>query len=255
MIPEYTIVLGLDAYHLEQLEVTWPTIVKHKPSTARVRKVVFYDGAQDMEDRIDRLLHSPEVVVPWPDRAIDYGQGSTKWDSPQRHKMLAGFLYTAAKHVTTPYWLKIDTDAVATGQDDWIREEWFEGCPDVIGPPWNYTKPATQMATLDRWAERHRLFSTPPLGLEPAPGATLLKHERVAGWCNFFATDMTRWCAEKCADTVGYGQMPVPSLDGLLWYVATRSKSGVRRVRMKHYGWDVRNSMGSVREAAERALA
>lgn len=255
---EFTIVIGLDAKHLDQVRYTWPTIVKHKPTTAAARKVVFYDarnlarsGCEAIEWEITRVLN-PYKIIPWDTTGIDYGDGQDKWTNPQRHRMLAGFLYVTASHVQTPYWLKIDTDAIATGMDDWIDPAWFADTPGIVGPPWSYTKPADQMLQLDRWAADR--LNGQPLNLLPVVGASRLRHPRVAGWCNFFHTGLTTDMAGACAQSVGYGRLPVPSLDGFLWYAATRLGYGVRRVQMKTRGWDVRNSMASVQAAAEAAM-
>lgn len=256
---DFTIVIGVDAKHLDQAALTWPTIQRYKPSLLTRPRLVFYNavnlsksGRKAVEGEISRIL-SPSDIVPWDTTYIDYGTGTSKWDNPHRHRMLAGFLY-ASRHVKTPYWLKLDTDAIATGVDDWIQPDWFKWSPAIVGPPWSYTKPPDQMLKLDQWVAEHRLFSSPPLNLVPAAGASRLVHQRVAGWCNFFDTQMTQYCAEACERTVGAGKMAVPSLDGLLWYYAMRSDLPVVRVNMKRYGWDVRNSMSGIRDAVESVM-
>lgn len=261
-IPDFTIVLGLDAKHFEQLKVTWPTWKKNKPSLLRNRRVLVFCDKNELSIReLAAFLMSQDVdwsIASWPPFGVtvDYGTGTDKWDNPQRHKMLAGFLHVAAEHVVTTYWLKLDTDALATGMDDWIDPEWFEGQPGIIAPSFGYTKPPNQMERLDVWADVNGLFeNTPPLNLHPEPGATLLKHPRICGWCDFFETEFTDECARLLRYKGHKYTLPEPSLDGLMWYCAVRMGRKIRTIKPKSRGWDVRHSMSSIREAAERAMA
>ena len=266
LIPDFTIVLGVDQKHLEQLRIVWPTWKRHKPSTVLNRRiVVFFDGCdldtlddeQALKIELGEMLGTERlIIVEWPLAGVDYGKGETKWDSPQRYKMLAGFMHVAAKYCSTPYFLKIDVDAIATGMDDWIDPEWFVENPAIVGPAFSYTKPPMQMLDLDRWAQRYGLFpETEPLNLIPEPGASLLRHKRIGGWCNFFRTDFTKTVAEHCERTIGPGLMAAPSLDGLLFYAAKRMNLPIRIIHPKRLGWDVRHTMSNIAEAAGKALA
>jgi hypothetical protein len=173
--------------------------------------------------------------------------------------VLSGFVYVPARLVGTRYWLKIDTDAIALGLNDWIDEGWFRGAPAIVGHKWGFTRPGDQMLRLDKWVEHFsellpNLACRPALNLVPNEGEDRVCHPRIESWCAFFDTDFTQNCAECAASTVGYGRLPVPSQDGFLWYCATRSGRNVERVAMKNYGWAYWSTYRNVKLHAEEAL-
>lgn len=259
-VVDYTLVLGIDAKHLEQLQLVWPTWIKHKPEFLRRRVVAFFDKDQVTESDVRRVIKHPGLrLVQWPLPGVEYiGDPSSKWHHPQRYKMLSGFVHVPAFAVDTPYWLKIDTDVVATGKPDWIEPSWFASTPAIVAHRWAFTKPAAQMDQLDAWVDAHRtklipLSSNPPLNLHPQPGSDRIGHRRIISWCGFFSTLLTRIASQMASDTVGRYQLPVPSQDGYLWYVATRLGHQVIRTNMKERGWEWWSTMGNIRQAAERA--
>ncbi|KKL21208.1 hypothetical protein LCGC14_2447740, partial [marine sediment metagenome] len=151
---DYTLVCGVDAKHIRQLAWVWPTWKFHKPSLLNHPMIVFYDTSQVKEEEIRRVVDHPNLtIVPWPPKGVTYERSMEgKFGDPQRYKMLAGFVYVPWRYVQTKYWLKLDVDTVATGQDDWIDEKWFENSPAIVAQPWGFTKPPDQMQMLDKWA-------------------------------------------------------------------------------------------------------
>lgn len=262
---DYTLVVGVDRKHLEQLSHTWPSWITHKPSLLDVPMLVFHDhvGEQAVTEReVRSVLRRPHLkIVPWPaDEKIIYGgDPKSKWFHPQRYKMLAGFVHVTATHVSTPYWLKLDTDVVATGKDDWIDKRWFRGDPAIVCQKWHYTKPPNQMIELDAWVKENRdamswLASRPPLNLVPEPDANKVKHERIISWCGFFSTALTKYISEVATGICGEGMLPVPSQDGYVWYMAKRMGHVIRRVDMRSRGWQQWSSMLNVKIHAARAI-
>jgi len=165
----------------------------------------------------------------------------------------------AAERVWTDYWLKLDTDIVATGNDDWINPDWFVDDPAIVSAAWSYTKPPDQMVKLDRWAELHRdvlgiVAEKPPLNLVPKPGEVRLRHKRIISWCAFFQATLTALCAGLAKATCGPGQLPVPSQDGYMFYVAKRLGLPIMRTNMKALGWEQWHTEHNIREAVERAM-
>ena len=173
--------------------------------------------------------------------------------------MLAGFVHVPTVHVDTSYWLKLDTDVVATGNDDWVDDCWFEGDPAIVAQPWGFTKPADQVLKLDEWvlnnAEKlYDLVCEPALCLTPNEGSDRVRHKRIISWCGFFHTHFT-WSASTWAEnTCGVGKLPVPSQDGYLFYLAKRLDFGIKRVQMKKLGFEHWSTMFNVKQAAERAM-
>lgn len=237
----YTLVVGVDDYHLRQLELVWPTWKKHKTSLLKSSMIVFFDRRQVSEVAVRAVVDHPNLrTIPWPIRGLDYGgEGTNKWDNPQRAKMLSGFVYVPALFVETPYWLKLDTDVVATGVDDWIDPEWFDGNPAIVAHPWNFTKPADQMLMMDKWVVMNKdrlpkeITNSSPLDLVPIEGWDRLTHKRIISWCGFFDAQWTFEMAHLTTKNGGRYELPIASQDGFLWYLATRMGRKVVRANMK----------------------
>ena len=256
---DYTLVVGVDKAHLNQLRLTWPTWKRFKPSLCDHPMITFYDRTQiDDPDSIRDVIDHPDLVVaPWPPSNVVYVGGDSRWTDSQRTKMLSGFVYVPSRLVETDYWLKLDTDVVATGCDDWIDESWFDDNPAIVGHRWGYTKPAYQMQQLDRWVEETQplwLRDHPPLNLVPKPGASSLGHKRIISWCSFFRTDFTRQASLTAISRCGQGQLPVPSQDGYLWFFAARTQQPIKRVNMKSRGWKHCSSTSSVEKAVREIM-
>ena len=256
---DFTLVCGVDKKHLDQLKLTYPTWVKHKPSLLKRPMLIFFDRSQVKAPQID-IKHPRLQLVPWPPPGVKYEGGDDKWTNPQRYKMLAGFIHVAAGHVQTPYMLKIDTDVVATGRGNWIDRSWFKSpLNSIISHRWSYTKPANQMMELDNWAEIYKFclppFDKPPLNLRPNEGSDRLSHKRIISWCSFFEMKFIKFCSCMAERTVGRGQLPVPSQDGYLFYMAQRMGLNVIRQNFKERGWEQWTTMTNVKNAVKRALA
>ena len=152
MVP-YTLVCGADNKHLHQLAYTWPTWKKHKPDLLNVPMIVFRDKDQITDKDVRGVIDHPDLYVyPWPMGDVSYGDSSgEKWTNPQRVKMLTGFVYISSMYVKTKYWLKLDTDVVATGHPHWIDWDWFKDDPAIICHRWGFTRPPKQMLEIDAW--------------------------------------------------------------------------------------------------------
>jgi hypothetical protein len=173
--------------------------------------------------------------------------------------MLTGFVYGASLRVQTPYWLKVDTDAVANGMPDWINPDWFKDDPAIVSHPWAFTKPPDQLIQLDRWVDDHpqmlhRLHDKPSLNLHPKPGSDRVGHKRIISWCAFFDTSFTKFCVEWARNTCGWGHMPVPSQDGFMWYCAKRLELPIIRTQMKKRGWEQWMTRANIMAASRRAM-
>jgi len=263
MIPEYTTVIGVDRRHLEQLAHTWPTWQKHKSSILSHPMIVFYDYQQVSEKEVREVVEHPHLTtVPWPylPGAQFKGDGSSKWENPQRNKMLCGFIHVAAKHVRTPYWLKIDCDVVATGRDDWINPDWFVGKPAIVAHRWTFTKPPNQMDLLDQWVDDNQdiliyFRDTKPLDLHPkSPESERLSHKRIISWCGLFQMDFTWLCAGASVATCVPLNMPCPSQDGFMFYMAKRLGFSIMATNLKKLGWQHWSTMGNVIKYSQQAM-
>jgi len=264
-VPEYSTVVGVDEYHLRQLELVWPTWKKHKPSMLKHQMIAFYDRGSMSEVRIRAAVDHPDLqCIPWPMKGLDWdrekGEEKNKFHNPHRAMMLSGFVYVPAAFVRASYWLKLDTDVVATGIDDWIDPCWFEGDPVIVSHRWTFTRPADQMLKMDRWVEENRerlpaeIVNTKPLNLIPQPGWNRVGHKRIISWCGFFDTAWTRRMALLTRRLDGIFQLPIPSQDGYLWYMAERAGRKVVRTNMKSKGFAHWHTWSNIKKHAEEAM-
>lgn len=225
-----TTIVGVDQQHLEELRCTWPTWRRHRPELLTWPLLLICDG-----DRSRAHWERELAFVDHPGKRIE------RWCTPagdQREKMLNGLVFCAAECVETPYYLKLDTDAVATSGGPWLEPSWFQGdaagrSPAFVASPWGYTKPADAIDRLDAWADGVEAFASfPPLEIHPQPGSRLVRHRRITGWCFLGQTEFTRRAAESCG-----GRLPVPSQDTFLWYCAARRREPFLVQHMKRFGW------------------
>lgn len=263
-----TTVVGIDARTVEQFRWAVPTWKKHRPELWTRPWLFFFDRTALTIDAVMAVVRdaglsdTPVSALPWPTVDVDY--------PTQRERMLAGFIHAPA-YVGTPWWLKIDTDAVALGPSDWAPENWFLRDPDADDPPdapyasgyfvwiasaWGYTKPADQMARLDDWADRvPGLAEYPRLDLPYTPGGRRCRHPRMASWVSFYRTDWTRWAAGLARESLGPDRVPVPSQDGFHWYVATRRGDLTLRSSMRKRNWTNCPKLAGLVRTAQAVMA
>lgn len=253
---DYTTVVAIDAKHLEQFRLTWPTWLRFKPSLLEHPILVIYDHEQVKFKHIADILERHQHIMsqPWPLPGVSYIQlEEGRWFDAQRQKMLSAFVHVPAARVRTKYWLKLDVDTVATGCEDWIDNDWFRSDPAIVAQGWGYTKPADQMQKLDKWVENHpldlaALEHNPPLNLIPKEGSSLVRHHRIISWCGFFHTEFTKRCSHFAEKTCGKGKLPVPSQDGFLWYCAQRMGFPILRPDFRRLGWEHRSTIKGIKE-------
>jgi len=263
---EYTTVVGTDEKHFQQLSLVYLTWIKHKSSLLKHPMILFADNADRAtltEKRIRELIVHPDLkVVYWPPEGVVYEEkvidSKHKFGKAQRYKMMAGFVHVPAAHVETEYWLKLDSDAVALGQDDWIDPDWFILHPSIVGHRWGFTKPSYFPLYMDDWCEVNMgsYFSTNRMDLPlDSPTSERISHPRISSWCAFFASDFTREAAYFAKLHCGEGMLPIPSQDTYLWYMAARiDPNAIVRVNMKGHGWTYRSNYNSVCQLVREAL-
>lgn len=231
-MPEFTTVLGVDYKTIRELRYSHLTWRRSAPEIWRQPLVVFFDKTVLSPVDFGFLEHPQMRLAYWPvDDQITYAS--------QREKMLTGFVHVPPRLVQTPWWLKLDTDAVRLDTSPWIDPAWFE--PDAqrryaafIGNRWGYTKPADQMARLDDWGDGVAdLAAHPRLDLPYEPGARRCGHVRLASWLTFFNTAWSREVATYCEPW----RLPVPSEDGYHFYCAARRGDPYVLTKFKRKGW------------------
>lgn len=231
MPPSFTTLVAVDAEHIRELRAVWPTWRQFKPEILANPMLIVCDGALGADQSTWRRSLS---FVDHPSLSLNFYCGLVGF--PQRERMLTA-LVAAAELIRTPYFLKLDCDAVATGPGQWICDHWFTNEPAFIAHPWRYTKPSNTIQELDKWGDRlPELSHTRPLRLHFNPAAHSIPHSRIISWCYF---GNTAWTRRMWYLAVKYGnRLPVPSHDTYLWYMAERTGAVYRRVNMKARGWD-----------------
>ncbi len=242
-----TLVIGLDAEHLNEAEISLPTWIRHDEEFLSMPVICFYDHTQitEMMCRETLIANADITYIPWPrsPRSLygDYEKRS-KWDNPHRYMMLSGYVHIP-QYVKTKYWMKVDTDCVAFPGFKLWEDEWFADSPAIVAHPWGITKPPKQMVAMDQWVMENdinipELAGTKPLNLIPEPGAEKVKHRRIISWCGFFETEFTQTCSNilhRVYDNADL--MPIQSQDGFHWYMAARMGRNVTRMNMKKRNW------------------
>lgn len=242
-LPEITLVIGIDFKTVQQLEVSHRTWKLHQSKLYQWPWVVFYDGCcpaftnHSLNDLVKRgVVPEQTRFVPWP-QCIGGNSRTPKFEH-QRDRMLSGFCYVPAMHVQTPYWAKIDTDAIALRASDWPRAEWFENLPEIVAPGWNYTKGLNYLGILEEWGDKTRLKEKPRLGIPFDPTHLRVPHKRWCSWNSFYATGWTKLFVDMLHESgLERGTLPIPSQDSTMWYAAERGGMTVNKVNMKKFSW------------------
>jgi len=271
-LPEFTVVLALDAKTIEQLKVSIWTWYLNSPILWEMPWLISYDFGQISEQDIADLFvmrNTDGMERPWGGVRLRPWQENESYAN-QREKMLTSFVF-AAERVETDWWIKIDTDAICMAKQDWIDPVWFRaigGPPEPydhakntarynawISNPWPYTKPANQMEKLDDWADEHKYPPGNRLNIPYDVGARRCGHPRMASWLSFYNT---AWTAEIACElrTIYNGEprMPVPSQDGFHFFMGERMRMRTQKVRFKKLGWGNHSKLQNLKTAAEEAL-
>lgn len=228
MLNDITVVVAIDAHHLKELEISWHTWMAYKHDLRAARFIIIYDQSQ-----IDPRSHK---------MFCGYNVKFYPWDMPnvsQREKMLTALVHVPAREVTTSWYLKLDTDTVATAPGKWIDDGWFK--PDIKGRPpvyishrWHYSKPSNVLKILDDWGDTLEPFrSKPRLNIPFDPKSGRVYSNRIISWCFFGNTEWTR----NMSRLAGY-RLPCPSQDTFLYYCAARLGEYTVATNMKRYNWD-----------------
>lgn len=239
---DFTTTIAIDDIHVRELYHSFPTWRAFKPEIFQRPMIVLYDTTPTMEVAKDFIDH-PDVA---------YVRVAAHVGIPQREKMLAALAFAPRfAGIKTPWFLKLDVDAVATATNrNWIDDAWFTDSPAFVSNGWGYTKPGGWIGTLDDWADGIKMPGN-RMNIALPNETRAVRHKRIISWLYFGRTD---WHREVCGL---YGErLPVPSHDTANWYVAHRRRDHYRRVRFASLGWrHIGSGINSIRHVARLALA
>lgn len=129
------------------------------------------------------------------------------------------FLINAPAVVTTDHWIKLEPHVLFVDSQPLFPKRAFK--TDVFGHRWSYTRPVNWLVTLDEWFANSQFESLiEPIGcqLNADPSSNKVQHRRLTSWAAVQRTNFTRQVAGELGT-----DLPVPSHDTTLWYVAERS--------------------------------
>lgn len=241
-LPEITLVIGIDFKTVQQLEVSHRTWKKFQSHMYRWPWICFYDGCcpaftnHSLNDLVKREVVPEQTrFVPWP-QCIG-GNSRTPHYESQRERMLTGHIFVPALHVQTPYFCKLDTDAIAARECEWPKAEWFENLPQVVAPAWNYSKGQNFLGRLEEWGDKTRMKEKPRLNIPFDPTHLRVPHKRWCSWNSFYETGFVKLFLGLLHESgIDKGTLPVPSQDTCLWYAGERLGVTVNKVNMKKHG-------------------
>lgn len=253
---DMTVVVGIDAKTIQQFAISHQTWWRYRPEMWLMPWVVFYDREQleywpTKKWLIEQagLPESGLELVPWPppNYAVPY--------SSQREKMLAGHVYVPAGWVSTAWYLKIDTDCIASRVADWMPADWFGGESVVVAPRWHYTKGVGFLDRLENWGDKvPELAQYPRMNIPHKPGQLRVGHSRFCSWLSFYRASFARQVAVQCRRACGEYRLPVPSQDTTHWYSAARMGLAMRIENMKARGWSNHSRLEELARVASEVM-
>lgn len=206
---DVTIVTVVNRAYLHKLKANWPRWMATRGLREQRYMVFSVDGADLGFLRPYRNVQ----VIPWNHMGND------------RRGCLSTFVFGVARHVTTPYWMKLDCDTHPKA--DTFTWPDYRGHA-ITAHRWGYTRvkgdPSARqhwLNTLDQWWGGEPLFpANIPIGRHG--------HPRISSYCAIEKTDFTKRLAARCGNA-----LPVPSQDTTAWYAAIRWGESIHRVNMK----------------------
>lgn len=230
---DISVILSVDDHHLNELSLSWQTWFKFKSKEFNSFKefVIMFDKTQlnENDNRFDFLRGYNVKLVPWPDK--------NELFLDQRSKMLTSLVY-APYFVETDWYIKIDTDTIASNNKKWIFDDWFTGEYKFISNPWGYTKPSNAIQILDDWGDNvDDLSKHDRLNFPFEDNSKRVCHKRIISWLFVCDTDWSTYAAKLAEKYYGESILPIPSQDTYLYYIAERTKQKYKRVKFKKFGW------------------
>ena len=228
-----TIVTACDPFYVDILKLTYANWRKYK-GIDKYPVIVFVNGLDIEKDPKLDFLRLPNVkMIPWKMNNVE----------SHREEMLSAFVFGAAEHVKTDYWLKLDADSFATNRSPLINEEMkqFAFC----GHRWGYSRPE-HIRLLDSWAKGHwkrkLKFASPMINEGRIEGNRFYHNtKRTISFIQLHKTKFTKFCCGLIKEdpATHLKRLPAPTQDTFMFYVANRFNPetvGVMNLK-KHCGF------------------
>lgn len=245
---KFASMVAIDRNYLPYWQESWPTWRRYWPWLLSRPMFVAYDQTQIEINDFKFVDHPYLVPWPWPPSYVNY--------ESQREKMLSAFMFMPPRYLPdwSDYWLKVDVDVICTRAipEEWPLSWWFDDKPVCVAPGWGYSKPADTIQRLDDWGDTIRdLKRRPRLDPEVLDGAEVVKYPRICSWLAFFSDSYLRYAASMMPSL----RPPIPSQDGVHWYIAERLGLPIRKEKMGQWGFKTISGLNRLRREAAQCLA
>jgi len=212
---DVTIVTAIDEYYLPILQETFPNWRKYK-DIDNYPIIVFVYGIDIENDPRLEFLRLPNVtMIEWDENCID------KVDS-HRELILSAFVFGAAEHVKTDYWIKLDADSYAINNSPLYKEDFKRY--SIFSHKWGYSRPC-HIESLDKWASTHwhkKINDGKPMISQGKIEGNRFYHnqKRFISYICFQRTRFTRYCVKMLSNK----RLPCPSQDTYAYYLIQKLK-------------------------------
>jgi len=218
---EFTIVTAVTPEYKQLLYWSISSWV-FKPQLRDKPLIVFYNGMKARDLKFVLKVYSNAQLIEWDMDGVE----------SKSELMFSSFVFGAAQHVKTSYYMKLDADAYCTNDDDVWTDADFNY--DIIGHKWHYTKPGWFIDALENQ------YSNANIAINK--NERIRKHARFESYCCLHRTEWVRSVAAKLN-----GRLPVPSHDTTLWFYADKEGKWGRK-NIKACGVTTTNRWKSIRE-------
>lgn len=194
----------------------------YKPQLRNRPLIVYQNGMKARDLRFITKMYKNSEIIKWEMDGVE----------SKSELMFSAFVFGAAKHVKTPYYMKLDADAFCINANDIWEDSDFNF--DIIGHKWNYTKPGWYIDALENY------YSGTNNELDKSERRRV--HRRFESYCCLHRTEWVRGVVGKLN-----GRLPVPSHDTTLWFYADKEGKWGRK-NIKRCGVDNASRWKSIRE-------
>jgi len=167
----------------------------------------------------------------------------------KRYAIFNALVTQTHKYITTPYWIKIDSDVFFYDDKDIFDNDDLKF--DLVSQPWRYTKPAFWIKDLNDWCDQRFISGKSPIETSQIIGKEIIGHKRIISFVCLHKTTFTKTCSELCNEII-----PVASHDTFLWYMAERLpefKWKTKNIRSR--GVVVLTSLSSIKREIKKYFA
>ena len=203
-----TVVTAIDNHYLPILAQTFPNWRKYK-NIDNHPVIVFINGMDLSDSKLD-FLKLPNVrLINWDETCMD------KVDN-HRELMLSAFVFGAADHVKTEYWVKLDADSYATDSKPLITAEMKNY--SIFSHKWSYSRPE-HIRNLDLWSKtcwHKKIKNSKPMIEDGRIEGNRFYHKsrRFISFMCFQKTRFTKYCVKLLSSR----RLPCPSQDTFAYY-------------------------------------